>query len=110
MSERHCDFLQPAFPRRPRAKAPQQMRDHEFNPFLPDQVWLSGCGMTEKMDHIASLRIVPPAQEFHFDSELLQRRFGLLDLNLKTTMREKKGIQVIEKHAHRKLPIDLSGG
>lgn len=78
------------------------MRHDELDAFLPNQIRLSRRWLTKKMDQIASLRVIPPAQKIDFDSGAFQRLFGLLDLNLKTPMRQKKWIQMIEKHAHCK--------
>jgi hypothetical protein len=52
------------------------------------------------VDEVAGLSFVPPADEFDTHAEALQGLFGLIDLNLETTVREEKWVRMIEQNFH----------
>ena len=63
----------------------------------PDQ---AAGGGAERMDEIASLPVIPPAQVFHVDPERLETGFSLLNLDLRTAVRQQKRHITMEQDSH----------
>jgi hypothetical protein len=52
------------------------------------------------VNHVSSLGIIPPPQRFHIHPIPTDGGLGLFDLNLKSTMGEKKGVGMIDQYFH----------
>jgi hypothetical protein len=65
-------------------------------------------GGAERMDEIAWLPVIPPAQVFHVDPERLETGFSLLNLDLRTAVRQQKRHITVEEDSHLLPSFDAS--
>ena len=78
----------------------EEFGDDDLDFFLLREPDVFRVHPAKMMDHIASLRAVPPAQEFDLDAVFFERDFRLLDLDLRATVREGERQRMVEKDFH----------
>jgi hypothetical protein len=78
----------------------EQVGHHDLEFLLTRHLDVFDRRPAKVVDEVAGLSFVPPADEFDTHAEALQGLFGLIDLNLETTVREEKWVRMIEQNFH----------
>ncbi|MEO7933690.1 MAG: hypothetical protein ABIT76_11085 [Chthoniobacterales bacterium] len=73
-----------------------QLGHDDFHSFLMRKPDVAFIWPTKIMDDVPTLRIIPPADVFDFESDLFQSQLRLFDLGLKPTMRQEKWRVMVE--------------
>src|SRR5262245_1126343 len=61
---------------------------------------MEGRKAREAMQYIPRLLFIPPSERLHGDANLLQGRLGLLNLNLRASVRQHKWNRISKKNLH----------
>jgi len=77
-----------------------QSAEDDANPFSMGKLNVGGDWSPKVMNEVAGLRVIPPPQEVNLHSNIVQSTPGLLDLNLKATMREQERSGMVEQDFH----------
>src|SRR5271165_2831157 len=105
LRETNDTFLQNKRSPRARAGLAQQIRHYDRNSLASRQFDVGFGTPSENMEDVSRLLRVPKSKVFHFHPNIFQRRFGLLDLNLKSSVSQEKGQMMIDEdfHSRRRL-------
>jgi len=57
-------------------------------------------GAAEEVDNIPLLRVISPAEVFHFEASCFERLLGPLDLDLQTAVGEEERVVVVDEDFH----------
>jgi hypothetical protein len=96
----HDRLLDKACAGRSRTQAGVQLGDDDLHAFGVREIDIAFGRAAKKVDQVPVLALVPPAHVLDFHAIPLQRRLGLLDLDLKPAMRQRKGQRMVKEDFH----------